>query len=54
MDNGFYNTYTISDSDDSVVVIENCRANNVLLENDIISSTEGTKFFNKTMPVQFV
>lgn len=53
MENGCYNKYTISDSEDSMVITENCWANNVSLENDVLSSTEGTKFFSETMPVQF-
>lgn len=54
MENGCYNKYTISDSEDSMVVTENSWTNNVSLKNNIHPSTVGTKFFSKTMPVQFV
>lgn len=54
MENGCYNKYTISDSEDSMVVTDNCWTNNVSLKNDLLSSPEGTRFSSKTMPVQFV
>lgn len=49
MDKCFYNTYTISDSDDSVI-IEDCPTKNITLpKNDILMSPEEPEFFNQVM-----
>lgn len=48
MDKDFYNTYTISDSDDSVSA-EGPRTNNGLLKNDILSSPEEPDFFHEVV-----